>query len=122
KCGRIDHIKVNYPFTKKEKDKAFLAAWSASEDESEDSDGECISAYMEIATEEEHCDINNTNPELESVDLDTNNHKHSSQQQEQEPHTNIVESVSSTNKVSEGPDIPQAPPHIIPRHPPTQVI
>ncbi|CAN0843739.1 hypothetical protein LINGRAHAP2_LOCUS4018, partial [Linum grandiflorum] len=65
KCGRIDHIKVNYPFTKKEKDKAFLAAWSASEDESEDSDGECISAYMEIATEEEHCDINNTNPETE---------------------------------------------------------
>ncbi|CAN0843740.1 hypothetical protein LINGRAHAP2_LOCUS4018, partial [Linum grandiflorum] len=64
KCGRIDHIKVNYPFTKKEKDKAFLAAWSASEDESEDSDGECISAYMEIATEEEHCDINNTNPEV----------------------------------------------------------
>ncbi|CAN0843741.1 hypothetical protein LINGRAHAP2_LOCUS4018 [Linum grandiflorum] len=65
---------------------------------------------------------NPTSKQLESVDLDTNNHKHSSQQQEQEPHTNIVESVSSTNKVSEGPDIPQAPPHIIPRHPPTQVI
>ncbi|CAN0872125.1 hypothetical protein LINGRAHAP2_LOCUS10036, partial [Linum grandiflorum] len=64
KCGRTDHLKVNCPYTKREKDRGFLAAWSASEDESEDFDGDNISAYMAIATEKEHSDMNNSTSEV----------------------------------------------------------
>ncbi|CAN0904626.1 hypothetical protein LINGRAHAP2_LOCUS23200, partial [Linum grandiflorum] len=53
-------VKVNCPLTKTEKDKTFLAEWSANDDENDESDSEDVPAYMAIATKEESHDKSNS--------------------------------------------------------------
>ncbi|CAN0847898.1 hypothetical protein LINGRAHAP2_LOCUS5228, partial [Linum grandiflorum] len=64
KCGRMDHVKANCPLVKREKEKAFLAAWGASDEESDESDNDEVTTYMSIDTEEESKDTTDSITEV----------------------------------------------------------